>query len=260
MTDALDELAEMARATVRSGYYRDGPEAAPPKVRRLTRLLEDPRSSRLIAEIKPASPTAGALREGADAAGLARAFSQAGATGVSVLTEPHRFGGSLGNLAAASSAATVPVLFKDFFVSREQLEAAARGGAGAILFIQDLFDRGYVDMCLESAIVAANDYDLEVILEVYDEAGYAKAQESAADIIGINNRDLRTLQVDPYCAERVLAQVEKDRPVLALSGVETVEDVARQMAAGADGVLVGSTLMRSPDPAKKLEELARWRS
>lgn len=260
MTDALDALAEQARATVRSGYYAQGPEVAPPRARRLSRLIEDKGSSRIVAEIKPASPTAGTLREGADAAGLARDFSRAGAMGVSVLTEPHRFGGSLENLAAASANATVPVLFKDFFVSKVQLDAAARGGAGAILLILDLFERGYTDLCLESAIVAANDYDLDVILEVYDEAGFAKAKESAADIIGINNRDLRTLEVDPYRAELVLASEQKDRPVLALSGVESVEDVRRQMAAGADGVLVGSALMRSPDPVKKLEELVAWRA
>lgn len=259
MTDALDALAEQARATVRNGYYGKGPEVAPPKVRRLSRLLENAGTSRVVAEIKPASPTAGTLRADADAGALAAAFSHAGATAVSVLTEPVKFGGSLENLAAASASAKVPVLFKDFFVSRAQLEAAARGGAGAILFIHDLFERGYVDMCLESAIVAANDYDLEVVLEVYDEAGYRAALESAADIIGINNRDLRTLEVDPYRAEVLLASAEKDRPVMALSAVETVEDVRRQMAAGADAVLVGSALMRSSDPVKKLEELVAWR-
>ncbi|HWG91046.1 MAG TPA: indole-3-glycerol-phosphate synthase [Candidatus Thermoplasmatota archaeon] len=258
MTDELDRLALAARATVQSGYYRVGPEGTPSRTR-LTHHLKDPEGSRIVAEIKPASPTAGTLRAGADAGSLAQAFAKAGAAGISVLTEPHRFGGSLRNLAAAT-AAGAPVLFKDFVVSRDQLDAAARGGAAAVLLILDLFERGHADLCVESAIAAAHDRGLETILEVYDEDGYLAARETATDIVGVNNRDLRTLHVDPYRAELLLAEHGKDRPVMALSGVETAEDVRRQMTAGADGVLVGSALMKAPDPALKLTELTRWRS
>ncbi len=298
MTDELDRFARDARRTVDSGYYGRIPEGAPGRAGpSLKAALARPGKLPVVAEIKPKSPTAGALRVDADAGGLARAFLDAGARGVSILTEPRRFGGSLANLVAAStvgpvgdvpasgthpgpgsgaraapapraSTASAPgtaagqapgtgaaVLFKDFVVSDAQLDAARACGASAVLLILPIIERGAADWDLAGSIRAAHTRGLEVLMEVYTRDEYDRAADAGSDIIGINNRDLRNLTMDPGRAARVLAEAGKRAPTMALSGADTRADIARELAAGADGVLVGSALMRALDPAKQLEEM-----
>lgn len=256
----LPTFAAEARARVRQGYYdlKALPEFCPPREPpSLRRAIEAPGPFPVIAEVKPASPTAGAMRAGADAGALARAFAGAGARGVSVLVERERFGGSPESVIAAT-AAGVPVLFKDFVVSEAQLKAARRCGASAVLLILDLHENGEADGCAESFIARAQGLGLEVLLEVYDECGFARAMETGADLIGVNNRDLRApgLPVDASRTARVLAASPgKDRPVLALSGVASREDLRAVAAGGADGALIGSVLMKAEDPAATLRDL-----
>ncbi|HVL48056.1 MAG TPA: indole-3-glycerol-phosphate synthase [Candidatus Thermoplasmatota archaeon] len=249
MADHLARFAARAREAVERGLYAAGPRAA----RRASVGLKASifkRPPGLVAEIKPASPSAGKLRDVADPAALASGFASAGAAGVSVLTEPVEFGGSLASLADVAAKVDLPVLMKDFVVDPAQVDAAARAGASAVLLLMPLFERGLTAWEAPAQAVAyAHSRGLEVLLEVADEAGFRRARATKADVIGINNRDLATLAVDPGRAARVLAAERKDRPVLALSAIETAADVARARAAGADGVLVGTALMRAPDPA-----------
>ncbi len=255
--DKLDEFVDLARRHVGRGYYDEIPADAPRRVGpSLLASLEAPGKLPVIAEIKPKSPTAGTLRASPDPAVLAPGFFNAGARGVSILTEPERFGGSLRNVVRArnASALPVPILFKDFVVADAQLDAAAACGASAVLLILPVLERGAAAWSPRDAVHAAHTRGLEVLLEVYTMEEYGRAARLGADMLGINNRDLRDLTIDPARAATVLAN-GKLAPTLALSAAETRDDVTRQIQAGADGVLIGSALMRAPDPVKKLEEL-----
>ncbi len=251
----LPDFGASARERVRTGYYdlRRLPDFCPPREPPSLRAALARAKVPVVAEIKPASPTAGALRPEADAGALARAFVAAGACGVSALAVKEGFGGSLENVIAASGAGA-PVLFKDFVVDEAQLKAARRCGASAALLILDLTGEAETARLL----ARAHALGLEALVEVYDEEGYRAAAKLDADLLGVNNRDLRRegLPVDPARAGRVLSSCGPARaPTLALSGVETAADARRQMAAGAAGVLVGSALMRAPDPAAALRAL-----
>ena len=257
--DWLDRLAQAALETIASGYYdhvtpsglADQPRRS--LVRAIHNRIEAGRLA-IIAEIKPASPSGGPLWLGADIAELARQLSAKGAAGLSVLTEPVSFGGSLENLREAGLS-NLPTLMKDFLLAPVQLDAATAYGASAVLLILTLFNRGYARLGLAEIIGAAHDRGLEVLLEVNSPEEYRQAQETQAEMIGINNRELASLQVDLGRTGAILAQVQKDRPVWALSGIETRQDIQRLSAAGADAFLIGSSLMRSADPAAKLAEL-----
>ncbi len=257
--DWLDRLAQTALETIASGYYdhvRPSALADRPRRSLVQAIHNRGEAGRLaiIAEIKPASPSGGSLRVSTDTAKLARQLGTAGAAGLSVLTEPVYFRGSLQNLREAGRSGR-PTLMKDFLLAPVQLDAASAYGASATLLILTLFNRGYAQLGLAEMIGAAHDRGLEVLLEVNSPEEYRQAQETQAEMIGINNRELASLQVDLGRTGAILAQAQKDRPVWALSGIETREDIQRLSAAGADAFLVGSSLMRSADPAAKLAEL-----
>lgn len=261
----LETLAREARARA---FDLPAPGAKAPS---LAKALARPG---IVAELKPASPTEGAMRafddpagdsrgRGRDvgassATGLARRLLDAGAAGISALTEPTRFGGSPALLRQAVDAGG-PVLMKDFVVTQRQLDLAQAAGASAVLLILPLLSPERGDFhSPEHAITAAHDRGLEVLLEVYDDEDYLLAGLLDADMVGINNRDLRdpALPVDPDRAVGILGRCGTlDVPVLALSGARTAADVREQVQAGARGVLVGTTLMRADDPAAKLKEL-----
>lgn len=210
----------------------------------------------IIAELKPASPTEGAMRQLDDA--LAQSLVKAGAAGLSALTEPTRFGGSsqLLQLAVRTGA---PVLMKDFVVTQRQLDLARASGASAVLLILPLLSKEHSEWATpEAAIEAARANGLEVLLEVYDDEEYFLAGLLDADMVGINNRDLR-LDDLPVDHERTIGVLGRcgsiDAPVIALSGASSASDVHAQIKAGARGVLVGSALMKADDPASKLKEM-----
>lgn len=251
--DNLHGFAEDARAAVAAGQYARLPPGAPGEAgpSLVAALRRAPRA--VIAEMKPASP-GGRLRAVDDPAALGRELAGAGARALSVLTETKTFHGSLGNLVAASRLG-VPVLMKDFVVSEAQIEAARACGASAVLLILPLHDDGKAEMAVDAAIGAAHVRGLETLLEVYDEAGLDAAFATRTDVVGFNNRDLRDLSVDVSRFGRAMRGRRKDRPLVALSGVETRADADALFGAGADGVLVGSALMKAADPAAKVKEL-----
>ncbi len=230
------------------------PHAPAQRAPSLVAALERPG---IIAELKPASPTQGAMRNLAEPEELARQLLAAGACGISALTEPTRFMGSPALLEAAVRAGG-PVLMKDFVVTDRQLDLAQGAGASAVLLILPLLDATHSEWKDPAAAIrAAHERGLEVLLEVYDKSGLETALGLDADLIGINNRDLRddALPVDREQTARVLQASTSTRPVIALSGVETPEDVRLHLQAGARGVLVGTSLMRADDPCQRLREL-----
>jgi tryptophan synthase beta subunit len=200
----------------------------------------------LIAEIKRASPSAGRIAgDREDIVARARAYQAGGAAAISVLCEPHWFGGSVEDLRAIRAAVSIPVLAKEFVVDARQLEGLRAAGADAVLLLAVLHP---TKRRLRALVERALALGLEPLVEAHDERELRLALETDARLIGINNRDLRTLAVDPERAGRFLHLVPDDRVVVAESGVRDPDTIARWRAQGFDGALVGEALMRSRDP------------
>lgn len=200
----------------------------------------------LIAEVKRRSPSKGEIRAVIDPAQVAMAYERGGARAISVLTEPEFFSGSLDDLAAARAATTLPVLRKDFLLEPYQIAEARAAGADAILLIvAALPGRGH----FAEMAAAAADYAMGALIEVHDEAELEQALEVNPQVLGVNQRDLRTFAVDKGLAVRLRAQVPAGVALVAESGIADRADVLALEAAGVDGMLVGETLMRSGDPS-----------
>ncbi len=203
-----------------------------------------------IAEVKRRSPSAGELRPDADPASLAAAYERAGAAAVSILVD-ERFGGTWDDLRAARAAAGLPLLAKGFFSSVDDLRTAKDAGADAVLLLLRDLD----DDSARQLMRAADELGLETLVEAHDEDEIGRAAVLDAPVIGVNARDLSTFEIDRAEQLRLVAQAPRDRVVIAESGIASRAQGAAAELAGADAILVGSTLMRSPDPAAKLTEL-----
>ncbi|MDQ3128176.1 MAG: hypothetical protein M3Q66_06935, partial [Chloroflexota bacterium] len=215
--------------------------AAPP--RPIAERLAAP-GLHLIAEIKRSSPSAGSIADpGDDIVARARAYEAGGAAVISVLCEPHWFGGSLDDLRAVRTAVSIPVLAKEFVVDPRQLPLLREAGADLVLLLAVLHPAARLARLVERAF----ELGLEPVVEAHDERELRAALATSARLIGLNNRDLRTLQVDTGRAERLRAFVPDDRLVIAESGVRDPETVSRWRALGFDGALIGEALMRAPD-------------
>lgn len=210
-------------------------------------------SIRVIAEVKRASPSKGAIAPGLDAADQAAAYAAGGAAAISVLTEPSRFGGALEDLRSAASRVTVPVIRKDFLVHPVQLwEARAAGASAALLIVRALSPSDLTRM-----MDAMAECGLEAIVEIRDEAELMRALSVDARVIGVNNRNLETLVIDTATAPRVIPAIPPDRVAVAESGMQTADDVMPAAAAGADAILVGSAISASSDPQAAVRALSR---
>ncbi|MCX6771435.1 MAG: indole-3-glycerol-phosphate synthase [Candidatus Micrarchaeota archaeon] len=251
MADILDKFIEKAKENVASGYYRSGTTYSGARNSLAARLSS--RDFSLIAEIKHASPAGEYSFGNIDVKKTARDFLECGADAISVVVEPQVFRGSLGNVPVAKSAG-LPVLFKDFVISEEQLEAAARVGADAVLLVVKVADRLGLD--LDALIEKAHELGLEVLLECYDEDEMARAVKTKADILGINNRDLRTLRVDISLTGSILSKFPGIlQPVISESGIRGIEDARQVRKYGARGILVGTAIWKADDLRAKIKEL-----
>lgn len=204
----------------------------------------------LIAEVKRASPSAGTIRD-VDAAAQACAYEAGGATALSVLTEPEHFRGSLNDLRAARDATRIPALRKDFLCSPLHLWEARAAGADAVLLIVAALEQtelvGLMDL--------AETIGLAVLVEVHTEPELDRALAAGAGVVGINTRNLLTLEVDPGVVKQIRPLAPDGVVVVAESGVKTRADVEALEAIGVDAVLVGEALMRADDPSRKVREL-----
>jgi indole-3-glycerol phosphate synthase len=204
-----------------------------------------------IAEFKRRSPSAGWIREGADPAQIAVRYRSAGAAALSVLTDEPFFGGSLADLQRARRATDLPVLRKDFMVDAYQLVEARAAGADAVLLIVSVL----TDPELRALMAAAERWGLHVLCEAHDEAEIERAVAASARIIGLNQRDLRTFEVDTTLALRLRDRVPGSCVYVAESGIRTAADVERLREGGVDAILVGEALMRAADPGLALQRL-----
>lgn len=248
----LDRLVSATRDRLDEGYYARRPAALvsehPPSLRA---EIERARPA-VVAEVKPARPEGSRWRT--DPGRQARAYAAGGACGISVLTDPDHFDGDLNNLQAARSTG-LPLLMKDFLIDEAQIAAARAWGASAVLVIARLPREGYTDLTVQQAVQALHDAGLEALVEVVTDAELETALAAGADVIGINERDLDTLEQDPDRTARLVGGRTLERPVLHLSGVQGPEDVTRALKAGASGVLVGTAAMDAADPTAFVRSL-----
>lgn len=205
----------------------------------------------LIAEVKRASPSKGPIRPDLDVAQLVEAYEAAGARAISVLTEQDHFGGSLDDLRVAALHTTLPLLRKDFVVDPYQVHEARVFGASALLLIAALL----TDAQLLRLTGLAFELGLDVLLEVHDHAEMSRALAIHGVVVGINNRDLSSFEVSLDTAVHLAGLVPPDRSLVGESGIREHADVERLAAAGVDGVLVGETIVRNPDPGAAIRAL-----
>ena len=252
----LDEIVEGVRAdlaerqsAVPLDELRRAAELAPPPLDPMP-VLRSPGVS-VIAEVKRRSPSKGALADIPDPAALAAAYEAGGASVVSVLTEARRFGGSLDDLRAVRARVRIPVLRKDFIVTSYQLWEARAAGADLVLLIVAALDQPQ----LEALHAEAVSLGLTPLVEVHDEAEAERAVSAGAQLIGINARNLKTLEVDRDTFARVAPAIAAGAVKVAESGIRGADDVAVLAGQGADAVLVGETLVRGQDPASAVTQL-----
>lgn len=205
----------------------------------------------LIAEIKRASPSRGAIKPELDPQEQARAYESGGAAAISVLTEPQRFNGSNDDLEAANAAVNLPILRKDFHVEAVQLYEARALGASAALIIARALSPGRFKLLVKSA----KQIGLEVLAEVRDRRELDLALTAGCTIIGVNNRNLETLQIEQNTAETVIPHIPAECIAVAESGYSDIESIRSVASAGADAVLIGSFLSASNDPATSVRNL-----
>jgi indole-3-glycerol phosphate synthase len=208
-------------------------------------------ATRVVAEVKRASPSAGAIATGLDAAEQARRYAAAGAAAISVLTDGPGFGGSLDDLAAVRAAVPTPLLRKDFVVDRYQLLEARLFGADAALLIVAALPPDTLRRLLE----ACDALSLSALVEAHDEREAETALAAGARAVGVNNRDLRTFVVDLATSERILPLLPDGVKGVAESGVRSAADARRLRAAGAANLLVGEALVRAADPGALIREM-----
>ena len=207
-------------------------------------------SPAILAEIKRASPSAGPITD-ANPSNLARAYERAGASAISVVTEPRYFRGSLGDLVAARQACSLPVLRKDFIVDPYQVMESAAAGADAVLLIATALDPA----TLRELRTLAESLDMCALVEIHSETEADFALAAGATLIGINNRDLNTLEVDLSTALRVREALPRGVTVVAESGYQSSDQLREVFGAGFDAVLVGESLLRAADPTSALRAL-----
>jgi indole-3-glycerol phosphate synthase len=255
--DLLARLVDEARAEVEvrraamPSARLERLAAALPAPRDLVAALRGPRLA-VIAEMKARTPIMGRLSEDYTPGRLAATYTAAGAAALSVLCQETSFGGRPEHLGEARAVTDLPVLRKDFTVDEHQVLEARAYGADAVLLIVAALEPGRLRALLE----LTRSLGMEALVEAHDEAEVAAALEAGARVVGVNHRDLATFRVDVGLTERLRPVVPPEVVYVAESGIHTAADAARMRRAGADAILVGEALMRAPDPAAKLRELA----
>jgi indole-3-glycerol phosphate synthase len=249
VTTKRTEIAA-AKAARPEAALRERLADAPP-VRDFFAALAAPGPIRLIAEVKKASPSAGIIRHDFNPIEIARTYEAHGANCLSVLTDEQYFQGSLDYLQAIRRAVALPVLRKDFMLDSYQLVEARVAGADAVLLIAECLD----DCNLRKLHNEAIELGMSPLVELYDEENLQRVFDAGATLIGVNNRDLRTFQVDLDHTLRLRGRIPDECVLVAESGIRTHADVERLQAAGIDAILVGESLMGQPDIGAAVDAL-----
>ncbi len=244
------EIEEARRAVPFESLVDRLPESPP--VRDFAAALRDGSGMRVIAEVKKASPSAGLIRADFDPVAIAQTYAANGAACVSVLTDRQFFQGCLDDLTAVRNAVSVPVLRKDFLLEPYQVLEARVAGADCILLIAECLD----DCRLRELYFYASELGMESLIEIYEPDNLVRVLKLGPALVGINNRNLRTMVTDLEHSITLRPRVAADCLLVSESGIHTRQDVERLEQAGIRAILVGETLMRAPDIGKKLRELS----
>ncbi len=252
LIEIIDEKKREVAQLKQKGLPAESP-AEGLKTRDFKAALASQDRTDLIAEIKFASPSAGVIREKSDPLAIGRMYGEAGAAAISLLTDKNFFGGDLNNLVPLKNAVALPILRKDFIIDEIQIKEALLFGADAILLIVRILTKKQ----FKELLSAANESGLAVLTEIHDRADLETAIDSEAEIIGINNRDLDTFEVNIKTTLELAPLVPENRVVVSESGIITSQDIATVREGGVHAVLVGTSIMKSNDPAEKVRELVR---
>jgi indole-3-glycerol phosphate synthase len=250
IVEAKQKRLQVARMRVPEAIVQNMAKTAKP-VASLKKALEQPQKVRIIAEVKKASPSKGVLKADLDAAAQAVVYTEAGACAISAVTEQDFFQGDLGWISKIRHTSPLPVLRKDFIYDSFQVYETRASGASAILFIVAMLEPRE----LKELIVLAKEFGLDSLVEVHDEKELGEALEAGATIIGVNNRNLKTFDVDLQTSERLARLIPDDCLFVVESGIHNRDDITRLLDAGADAFLIGEHFLTSMDAAGTLRGL-----
>ncbi len=251
MGHILKKLVNNSQSSIDDGVYEISIQKEKSN-QNLINLIKMSSHAPLITEVKFASPSLGKIRTLTNPVSIAKLMISGGAKALSVLTQPNLFNGSPEYFIKVRDAVNIPMLMKDIMIDKVQIDAAQKIGADYMLLIQSLFDQDYLNE-IDEFIDYGHKKGLEILIEVHTKSELQNALKTNADLIGINNRNLDTLEIDLKTTEKVLAGVEKTRPILSESGIETPEDIQYLKKCGADAFLVGSSIMKQDN----IEEIVR---
>ncbi|MDE1762686.1 MAG: indole-3-glycerol-phosphate synthase [Thaumarchaeota archaeon] len=242
----LEKLAENSRKAINEGAYEIENRLEKSDRNIINEIRKNPHAS-LITEVKFSSPSLGDIRQISDPVSIAKSMIDGGSIGLSVLTQPYLFNGSPEYFTEIRSQVRIPMLMKDIVIDKVQIEAAERLGADIVLLIQSIFDKNFARE-IDEFISYAHRKNLLVLIESHTKKEFQDSVKTQADLIGINNRNLDTLEIDLKTTQSILDGYKKDdRILVSESGIETPENIKFLSQCGANAFLVGSSIMKSKD-------------
>jgi indole-3-glycerol phosphate synthase len=257
MSDFLKQIIEhkkklnIEKAPFYANLKKQMSQSTYTRYRLFSRMISTPGQINLIAEIKKASPSKGLLRDDFDVLTIAKIYADHKAAAMSILTEEKFFIGNPQYVKKVSDAFKVPILAKDFFINEGQIYEARFNGASAILLIMAVLE----DEAVRDLMDIAHGLDLDCLVEVHNQEELDRALDCDAEILGINNRDLRSFNVDMKTSEKLIPRIPNGKIVVAESGITKHDDVLRLKEIGAHAVLIGETFMREKDIGSKIKDI-----
>ncbi len=245
MKNMLQKLADNSQMAIDSGIYEIAQKLPKSKIN-IIKSIRKNKHAPLITEIKFSSPSLGNIRKISDPVEIAKSMIEGGAIGLSILTQPHLFNGLPEYFQKIRKAVKVPLLMKDVIVNKIQIDAAEKIGADCILLIQSIFDKKLAKD-IDEFISYSHRKGLVVLLESHTKKEFIKSVQTDADLLGINNRNLDTLEIDLKTTKNILKNRKERRIILSESGIESPKDIKFLHECGADAFLVGSSIMKSKD-------------
>ncbi len=253
MKNMLVKLARNSQLAINDGVYEISQKIPKSKINIIESIRKNKHAS-LITEVKFSSPSLGTIRKISDPVNIAKQMTQGGAIGLSVLTQPHLFAGSPDYFVKIRKAVRVPLLMKDIIVDKVQVDAAKKIGADCVLLIQSIFDKKLASD-IDEFISYSHKRDLLVLLESHTKKEFINSVKTDADLLGINNRNLDTLEIDLETTKKILRDRSEKRIILSESGIETPQNIRFLRECGADAFLVGSSIMKSKDISGRVRRL-----
>ena len=253
MKNVLEKLVVNSRKSIDDGIY-DIMETLQKSEIDLEESIRNNNHASLITEIKFSSPAEGNIRQISDPIQIAESMVSGGATALSILTQPYLFNGSPEYFIKIRKNVKIPLLMKDIMIDKIQIDAAKKIGADYFLLIQSLFDNGFVNE-IDELIDYGHKNGLKILLESHTKEEFENALNTNADIIGINNRNLDTLEINLETTKQILENYQKSKLILSESGIKSVEDLKFLRNCGADAFLIGTSIMKSSDIQNSVSKL-----